>query len=186
MTDYLNLDIGDHPELVNVVVEIPKYSNNKYEFDKKEKVFRLDRVLFSPLHYPGDYGFIPQTLAEDGDPLDALVAVDHPTFPSCVIECRPVGVLYMNDGGENDHKLIMVPVGSPRSKDIKTVDDFRAHYLKEVDYFFNVYKDLEGKKTKTFGWDDGTAAKKLIEDSVERYKIENKDLKEKSCKSVVE
>src|SRR5947209_16151466 len=107
MLDYTHLPIGDGaPRRVNAVIEIPKKSVNKYEYDKQLHVFRLDRTLHSPVHYPGDYGFIPSTLGHDGDPLDVVVLVDAPSFPGCLIEVRPIGVLRMVDQGKNDEKIL--------------------------------------------------------------------------------
>ena len=102
------------PEIINVIVEIPKGSMNKYEYDKKHNMIKLDRVLFSPFHYPGDYGLVPQTLSEDGDPLDALVLVTNSTYPGILIEARPIGLLQMNDDGESDDKIICVATNDPR------------------------------------------------------------------------
>src|SRR5260370_23795991 len=109
MTDYTRLPIGHGaPKLVNAVIEIPRDSVNKYEYDKQLHVFRLDRTLFSPVHYPGDYGFIPSTLGRDGDPLDALVLVEAPSFPGCLMEVRPIGVLGMLGQGKKDEKILAV------------------------------------------------------------------------------
>ena len=111
-TNYLHLPVGDNsPEEINVVVEIPQGSRNKYEFDKGLNVFRLDRALHSPIYYPGDYGFIPRTLAEDDDPLDVLILVIQPTFAGCLVVARPIGILKMIDDGKPDDKVLAVPVG---------------------------------------------------------------------------
>src|SRR4029434_315995 len=131
--DYKSLPLGEKaPQVVNAVIEIPFGSSNKYEFDVQLKVFKLDRVLYSAVHYPTDYGFIPNTLAPDGDPLDVLVLISRPTFPGCGIECAA--------GGD------------PRFHRVETLDDVEPHLLKEVEHFFNVYKDLEGRASSTFGW----------------------------------
>src|SRR4051812_36734358 len=117
MTDFLRLPIGERvPEVVTAVVEIPLEGIKKYEYDKKLHVFRLDRNLYSPVHYPGDYGFIPQTLSRDGDPLDVLVLVDAGSFPGCVQEVRPIGVLEMVDQGVHDEKILAVGKNNPRYK----------------------------------------------------------------------
>ncbi|MEM3143402.1 MAG: inorganic diphosphatase [Candidatus Nitrosotenuis sp.] len=160
----------DIPEIINVVVEIPKGSQNKYEYDKKHNMMKLDRVLFSPFHYPGDYGIIPQTLADDGDPLDALVLVTNPTFPGILIECRPIGLLRLNDQGKADDKIICVSTTDPRYISTKDVSDIAAHNLKEMAHFFQVYKDLEGKKVEVLGWDSSDKAKSVIMDAVKNYK----------------
>jgi inorganic pyrophosphatase len=160
---------SDVPNLINAVIEIPKGSSNKYEYDKELNVFRLDRTLYSPVHYPGAYGFIPQTHAEDGDPLDVVVIVEHPTFTGCLIEVRPLGVLIMRDDMGLDHKILAVPVRDPRMREVHGLQHLASHYLAEVDYFFNIYKDLEGKKSDTYGWEDRIVAHQVINDSVQRY-----------------
>lgn len=164
MTDnYLELPIGDvAPEIVSAVVEIPLDSVNKYEYDKKLHVFRLDRVLHSPVHYPGDYGFIPQTLAQDGDPLDILIPGDSPTFPGCVFKARPIGLFEMLDQGIPDEKVLAFATGNLRANDIQNYTDVMPHILREVEHFFSVYKSLEGKKTEVLGWKDCAAAHEAI------------------------
>lgn len=165
----------DVPDIINVVVEIPKGSQNKYEYDKKHNMMKLDRVLFSPFHYPGDYGIIPQTLSEDSDPLDALVLVTNPTYPGILIEARPIGLLQMKDEGELDDKIICVSTNDPRylhTTDITHVED---HYRSEIAHFFQVYKDLEGKKVEILGWEPSDKAKQVILDSIKRYQKTLKD-----------
>lgn len=171
MTNYLELPPGPElPTVINAVIEIPKGSSNKYEYDKELNVFRLDRTLYSPVHYPGAYGFIPQTHSEDGDPLDVVVIVEHDTFPGCLIEVRPLGVLIMRDDKGLDHKILAVPVADPRMRDVHGLQHLASHYLAEVDYFFNIYKDLEGKKSDTYGWEDRLVAHRVIMECVQRYK----------------
>ena len=171
MTNYLVLPAGnDIPNTVNAVIEIPKGSSNKYEYDKEMNVFILDRTLYSPVHYPGAYGFIPRTLSEDGDPLDVVVIVEGDTFPGCLIEVRPLGVLVMRDDKGLDHKILAVPTKDPRMRDVHGLQHLPSHYLAEVDYFFNIYKDLEGKKSDTYGWEDRLVAHKVINECVQRYK----------------
>jgi inorganic pyrophosphatase len=157
------------PQVINAVIEIPKGSSNKYEYDKELNVFRLDRTLHSPVHYPGAYGFVPRTLSEDGDPLDVVVIVEHDTFPGCLIEVRPVGVLVMRDDAGLDHKILAVPVNDPRMREVHGLQHLAKHYLAEVDYFFNIYKELEGKKSDTYGWEDRLVAHQAILDSMQRY-----------------
>lgn len=157
------------PGLINVVVEIPKGSQNKYEYDKKNNVIKLDRVLFSPFYYPADYGIIPQTYAEDGDPLDALVLVTNPTYPGVLIEARPIGLLRMRDSDEMDYKILCVASSDPRYADMKDLYDVEKHYLKEIAHFFQVYKQLEGKKVEIMGWGNSAAAKKTILASIKLY-----------------
>jgi inorganic pyrophosphatase len=157
------------PEQVTAVIEIPMGSRNKYELDKETGLLRLDRVLYSAVHYPGDYGFIPRTLHEDGDPLDVLVHVNQATFPGCQIDVRPIGVLKMLDRGAPDDKILGVPRHDPYHDEYYDIADLPAHYLKEVEHFFHIYKDLEGKRMQTLGWEKSEVAMAVISDSVERY-----------------
>lgn len=150
------------PFVVNVIVEIPKGSQNKYEYDKKRGVIKLDRVLFSPFFYPGEYGIIPQTFAEDGDPMDALVLVTNPTYPGVLIEARPIGILQMNDGGESDNKILCVAKDDVRFENLKDISGLDKHYLKEIGHFFEVYKQLEGKKVEVLGWKNAASARKEV------------------------
>jgi len=170
MTNYLTLPTGsDVPRIVNAVSEIPKGSSNKYEYDKDLNVFMLDRTLYSPVHYPGAYGFIPRTHAEDGDPLDVLVVSDQPTFPGCLIEIRPVGVLIMRDDMGLDHKILGIPVSDPRLRHLAYLRHMPSHVLAEVDYFFTIYKDLEGKHSDTYGWEGHERAQQVVLDCMQRY-----------------
>jgi len=157
---------------VNVMVEIPKGSRNKYEYDSKRKVIKFDRMLFSAMHYPGDYGFITDTLAEDGDPMDALVLVWEPTFPGCMIEARPVGLFRMHDEKGPDAKILCIPLGDPMWNYIKSLDDVPPHLLKEIEHFFKVYKDLEEKKTGIEGWEGLDSALKDIKEAQARFKAQ--------------
>ncbi len=174
MTNYLTLPVGaKSPDLVNAVIEIPLEGISKYEYDKELHVFRLDRNLFSPVHYPGDYGFIPSTLGDDGDPLDVLVLVDTPSFPGCVQEVRPIGVLEMIDQGQGDEKILCVGEGNPRYNDVNEYSDIYPHILKEITHFFSIYKDLEGKNVEVKGWKGAVAAREVIKAAEQRY-IDNK------------
>jgi inorganic pyrophosphatase len=152
-----------------MIVEIPKGSGNKFEYDGKLGVFRLDRALYSPMHYPGDYGFIPGTLAEDHDPLDVLTMVNEPSFTGCLIEVRPVGVLYMVDKEERDQKIIAVPNNNPRFDSIHTIDQVFPHVRREIEHFFSIYKELQGSKTRMEGWGGPKEARKLIVDFRNAY-----------------
>jgi inorganic pyrophosphatase len=154
---------------VTVMIEIPKGSRNKYEYDKEKKVLKFDRMLFSAVHYPSDYGFIPETLAQDGDPLDALVLVWEPTFPGCLIEAKPVGLFKMWDEKGPDEKILCVPVSDPLWNYIESLADVPPHLLKEIEHFFAVYKDLEEKKVGVEGWEGREAALKIITESQDRY-----------------
>ncbi|MDE2482046.1 MAG: inorganic diphosphatase [bacterium] len=169
-TKYLHLPLGKNPpDEINVVVEIPAGSRNKYEYDKKNDVFHLDRALHSAMYYPGDYGFAPQTLAHDGDPLDVLVLVVEPTFSGCLIAARPVGMLEMIDSGKEDEKIIAVPVGEPIFEEVHSYTDLYPHLLRKISNFFEIYKALEGKTTKIGSWRDAAAAKRVLTESHERF-----------------
>ena len=165
-----DLPPGKHPpEEVTALIEIPSGSRNKYELDKDSGLMRLDRVLYSAVHYPGDYGFIPRTLHEDGDPCDILVLVNEPTFPGCQIDARPIGVLMMLDRGEPDDKILAVPCNDPYYGEYFDIADIPQHYLKEVEHFFYIYKDLEGRRVQTVGWEKSEKAMRVITDSIARY-----------------
>ncbi len=157
---------------INVFVEIPKGSRNKYEYDKEKKVIRFDRMLFSAVHYPSDYGYIPDTLALDGDPLDVLVLVTEATFPGCMIESKPIGLFKMWDEKGPDEKILSVPLNDPLWNHIEDLSQVPPHTLKEIEHFFQVYKDLEKKKVGIHGWGGVEEAVKTIEESYERYEQE--------------
>jgi inorganic pyrophosphatase len=150
------------PDLIEVVVEIPRGSRNKYELDRERGVLVLDRVLFSSVVYPTDYGFIVETLSGDGDALDALVAVNEPTFPGCHIMARPIGLLDMQDEKGPDEKILAVPIGDPRFDGIRALQQIGQHWLLEIENFFETYKRLEGKETRVAGWRDVDAAQDVI------------------------
>ncbi|WP_069789649.1 inorganic diphosphatase [Cyanobacterium sp. IPPAS B-1200] len=156
--------------LINVLVEIPGGSKNKYEFDKDMNAFILDRVLFSSVKYPYDYGFVPNTLADDGDPLDGMVMMDEPTFAGCVIAARPVAMLEMIDGGDRDEKILCVPAEDPRYDHVKSLKDIAPHRLEEIAEFFRSYKNLEKKETKILGWKDVDQVAPLVQECVKAYK----------------
>jgi inorganic pyrophosphatase len=161
--------MAEHSEAVEVVIEIPKGSRNKYEYDHETGIIRLDRVLFSSVHYPTDYGFFPNTHAPDGDPLDVLVLVKEQTFSGCLIDVRPLGVLRMNDRGEPDDKILAVALKDPYYEEFFDIADIPQHLLKEVEYFFSTYKDLEGKRVQIIGWEKSDAAMRVISESIDRY-----------------
>lgn len=138
--------------VVEVFVEIPKGSRNKYEWDHERRGFVLDRMLFSSVHYPGDYGFVPHTMSGDGDPLDALVLLGEPTFPGCTIVARIAGVFWMTDDKGPDAKLITVPDSDPRWAHVQDLTDLPHHLIDEVEHFFTIYKDLERKKVSVEGF----------------------------------
>lgn len=159
----------DVPEIIYVIIEIPKRSRNKFEYDKRGGFIKLDRVLYSSLHYPGDYGFIPRTHYDDGDPLDVLVMTSEPTFPGCVIEARPVGIFRMEDRGVADDKVLAVPATDPLYDSYRGLEDVPPHFMEEVVHFFSVYKDLQHERVVAKGWEDCEAAQAEIERSLELY-----------------
>jgi inorganic pyrophosphatase len=170
MVDYTQLPIGSKaPNCINAVIEIPQGSVHKYEYDKELHVFRLDRTLHSPVHYPGDYGFVPSTLGQDGDPLDILVPVDAPSFPGCVIEVRPIGLLRMVDQGERDEKILAVVESDPVYRQVRHCRDLFPHLLREIEHFFSIYKELEGKKTEIAGWEGTDMVYKILAEGQKRW-----------------
>jgi inorganic pyrophosphatase len=155
---------------IEVVVEIPKGSRNKYEMDHDSGAVWLDRMLFTATQYPADYGFVPDTLAEDSDPLDAMVLLDEPTFPGCHIRARPVAVFWMRDEAGPDAKVLCVPVSDPRWSGVQDIDSLPEHLLDEIGHFFDVYKALEPDKgTETRGWEGRDAAEAAVLDARRRY-----------------
>jgi len=165
-----DLDPGpESPRVVRMVVEIPKHSTNKYEYDKELGLFRLDRPLYSLVHYPGDYGFIPGTLAPDGDAQDVLVLVEEPSFPGCLIEVRAIGVMNMVDQEKSDEKILAVPNRSPRYDEVHSLKGIYAHVRREIEHFFEIYKELEGRATATFGWGDVEEAQQVILETRKEY-----------------
>lgn len=166
----INLPLGKYPpKVVNAIVEIPKGSRNKYEYDKELCVFRLDRVLYSSVHYPADYGFIPSTLSSDGDPLDVLILVNEPTSTGVLIDVRPIGVFYMVDEKGEDEKIISVPFGDPFYSFVGDISEIPKHFKREMDHFFSIYKELEDKKVKTFGYKGVEEAERVIMDGYKLY-----------------
>lgn len=154
-----NARIGNQaPDIVNVVIEIPRGSTNKYEVDQETGIIKLDRVLYSPLFYPFDYGYVPQTLYLDGDPVDALVILSHPTFPGCIIEAAPIGVLEMTDDKGPDEKILCVALTDPRFGYRRSIKELNNHTTREIQHFFEVYKDLEDKFVEVKGWHDRDVA----------------------------
>lgn len=154
---------------IEVVVEIPKGTRNKYESDEKGAIW-LDRLLFTATRYPEDYGYVPHTLADDGDPVDALVVLEEPTFPGCHIHARPVGVFRMRDEEGSDEKVLCVPSSDPRWNHVSDVSDLPEYELREIAHFFDIYKDLEpGKRTESKGWSGRDDAEAVIEKARQRY-----------------
>lgn len=149
-------------EEIEVLVEIPQGSRNKYEYDEKTGRIRLDRVLYASVHYPAEYGFVMGTRAPDGDPLDALVITYTPTFPGCVVPARPIGVLMMRDENGLDHKILTVPIGDPHFETVHDIGDLQPHWLVEIENFFAIYKTLEGIRTEVAGWLGAAQAYEVI------------------------
>ena len=156
---------------IEVVIEIPKGTRNKYEADHQTGAIWLDRMLFTSTRYPEDYGYVPLTLAEDGDPLDALVLLEEPTFPGCHIHARPVGVFIMRDEAGEDAKLLCVPATDPRVDDVADLKHVPEYELNEIAHFFAIYKALEpGKNTQVEGWQDRAAAEEVLESARRRFR----------------
>ena len=165
-----NLPIGENfPEVFNAVVEIPKHSRNKYEYDEELDIIKLDRVMHSPLIYPADYGFVPETRAEDGDHLDVLILTGSPAMTGTMLEVRPVGVMHMKDGGVPDEKILTVQANNPRYTEINDLSDLREHTLLELKHFFEEYKKLENKNVEIDGFADKAAALEIIKRTHEEY-----------------
>ncbi len=161
------------PGLVNLVVEIPAGSRNKYEYFADAGVMALDRVLHSSVRYPFDYGFIPNTLAEDGAPLDAMVIMEEPTFAGCLIKARPIGVLDMHDSGAYDGKLLCVPIADPRQSSISSIKQIAPNQLEDVAEFFRTYKSLEGRVIVIDGWRDFDSVEALLRQCVEAARLKS-------------
>jgi inorganic pyrophosphatase len=156
---------------IEVVVEIPGGCRNKYEYDHERHLIRLDRRLFTATAYPVDYGFVPETVAKDGDPLDALVLLEDPTFPGCLVRVRVIGVFWMRDERGPDAKLVTVLAHDPIWDDVATLDDLTPHRLDEIEHFFSIYKDLEpGKTTETAGFGGAEAAMAELDACRRRYR----------------
>ncbi|MGI5240773.1 inorganic diphosphatase [Dactylosporangium sp. CA-139066] len=155
---------------IDMIVETPAGSQNKYEMDLRYGRIRLDRTLFTATAYPADYGYVPNTLAEDGDPIDAMVLLDEPTFPGCTVRVRPIGVFWMSDEQGPDVKLLCVPAADPRWQAVNGLADLPAHMLDEIGHFFDVYKELEpGKHTDVQGWRDRPAAEAALTAACTRH-----------------
>ena len=154
------------PHLVHAIIEIPRGSRNKYEYDAELGVFRLDRVLYSSIHYPTAYGFIPQTLGGDSDPLDILVLTSEPTFTGCLVVARPIGLLGMTDEAGSDEKILAVSAADPLFEEMTELEDAPSHLLAEIEHFFGAYKAMEGTVVETFGWEGRREAERLIRESV--------------------
>ncbi len=171
-SSYMNLlhDISaGSKEKMNVIIEIPKGSKNKYEIDKATGVIKLDRVMHSAQDYPFDYGFVPQTLWDDGDALDVVLLTTHPLAPGILVEARPIGIMHMVDGGEADEKIIAVPAGDPRFADTKDLSDANQHVLKEIAHFFATYKQIQKKEVQVGEFEGRSVAEAAFERAEKMY-----------------
>ena len=157
------------PDLINAIIEIPTGSRVKYEIDHETGLVFVDRVLFSPFHYPAEYGFIPKTLAPDGDPADVLVLINGTTYPGVVIKARPVGLLKMHDDKGRDDKVLCVAADDPNYAHVETLEDLPPHFMKEVEHFFVTYKDLEEKDVHSDGWAGKEAALTFVRECIAAY-----------------
>lgn len=171
MNIWHDVPAGDNiPEELNVIIEVPKGSQNKYELDKETGLVMLDRVLYGAHHYPADYGMVPQTYCPDNDPLDALVLVSNATAPGVLIKARPIAVMTMVDGGEQDDKLLCVPMDDPRLAHLNDLSDVPEGVLNEITNFFETYKTAQKKEVIVEGWHDKAKALEIINASIEGYK----------------
>lgn len=157
------------PEQFNAIVEISAGRRNKYEVDKETGLLKLDRVIFSSVMYPADYGFIPQSYWDDNDPLDVLIISRYPLEPLCIVPCRPVGVMQMIDSEEEDSKIIAVVASDPKFDDVHDLEDLDVHFMKEIKHFFEIYKELQNKKVKVEKFLGREEAKKIIQKSFRIY-----------------
>lgn len=160
---------------IDAVIEIPMGSQNKYEYDHKTGRIRLDRILYSPFHYPADYGFVEDTLAEDGDPIDVIVLISQPTFPGCLVRVRLLGVLEMEDDKGVDDKLFGVAANDPRFDEVTKLEDVASHILKEIAHFFATYKELQGLHTNVGEWLPQDRAETLLAASRRRFAEEHSE-----------
>jgi inorganic pyrophosphatase len=165
-----DIEIGKKaPEIINAVIEIPKDSKIKYELDKETGMLKLDRFLYSAVHYPGDYGFVPRTLWDDNDPLDVIILTGRPVQPMTLVKIRVIGVLRMIDGDEKDDKILAVYDSDPRFSEWKCINDIPKHTITELKYFFETYKELQGKECKILEILDRDAAMKDVETGIKLY-----------------
>jgi inorganic pyrophosphatase len=162
-------------QVESVIIEIPKGSRNKYEYDKEKKMIKFDRMLFSSMVYPCDYGFFPDTLALDGDPLDVLVLTWEPTFPGCLIDVHPIALFDMEDDKGRDEKILCVPESDPLWNHIETIEQVPPHLLKEIPHFFETYKHLEHKHVEIIGWEGLETAMKVLREAKSRYREQKRE-----------
>lgn len=155
---------------MNVIVEINKGSKNKYEIDKKTGLIALDRVMHSAQDFPFDYGFVPQSLWHDGDPLDVVLLTTHPLVPGVLVKSRPVAIMRMIDSGEGDDKVIAVPVDDPRFEKITDLSDINPHTIKEIEHFYSTYKNLQNKVVEVKGFEGKSEAEAAFETGLKLYR----------------
>ncbi|MFS4457929.1 inorganic diphosphatase [Bdellovibrio sp. HCB2-146] len=180
MHPWHEVDIGEKsPQIVNAIIEIPKFSKTKFEIDKKSGLLKVDRVLYSSVHYPANYGFIPQTYCDDKDPLDILVLGQAEVHPISIMRARPIGYMRMVDQGEGDDKVIAVHEDDPEMAHIHSIQDVAPHMLKEIRNFFEVYKELEGKNVEVQGFFDKKEALQVIQESITLYSKHKAELRTK-------
>lgn len=157
------------PDIINVIIEIPKGSKNKYEIDKESGLIKLDRAMKTAQDYPFDYGFVPQSYWKDNDPLDVILLTTYPLYPGILVEARPVAVMWMTDGGDGDDKIIAVPKNDPRFENIKDLEDLNKHTIKEIQHFFETYKTIEDKEVKVSGVDGREKALEVVNEGLKMY-----------------
>jgi inorganic pyrophosphatase len=165
---------SEAPNVCNAIVEIPQGSRTKYEYNLEYGIFQLDRVLYSSIHYPAAYGFIPSTLYDDGDPVDVLIIIDQPLHPGIMLEVRPIGILRMRDEKGLDDKIVAVAVRDPTYSPVMDIRQLQPHVLVEIEHFFATYKELEGKASISFGWANAAAAKRAISKSMRSFELSQK------------
>ncbi len=161
-------------DVMNVIIEIPKFSKNKYEIDKETGIIALDRVMHTAQDYPFDYGFVPQTLFDDGDALDVVLMTTYPLAPGILVKARPVAIMEMVDGGDRDDKIVAVPVDDPRFDTIKDLADINPHFVKEMTHFFETYKKVQKKEVSVGQWHGKDEAMKAFTRSCEMYQADKK------------
>ena len=159
----------DAPNVINVIIEIPKGSKNKYEIDKESGLIKLDRAMKTAQDYPFDYGFVPQSFWEDNDPLDVILLTTYPLHPGILVEARPVAVMWMTDGGDRDDKIIAVPKDDPRFENVKDLEDVNKHTIKEIQHFFETYKTIEDKQVKVSGVEGREKALEIVNKGLKMY-----------------
>lgn len=166
-----DVSLGENaPKEINVIVEIPKGSKNKYEIDKETGLIALDRALHTAQDYPFDYGFVPQTLWDDGDALDVVLLTTYPLFPGILVDARPVAIMRMTDSGESDDKVIAVPMNDPRWDEVKDLENINKHTIKEMEHFFTTYKKIQRKVVEVTGFEGKDAAHAAVTKSIKLYK----------------